>query len=191
MRGANGRGWLDEPNEHLGDSGASGIRLKLGQGPATHQSPLVEQTKSVAKAFRLVQLVGREDHRLAFTPEVADELHHDLATQDIQSQGRLIQEENGGTMNQRPGQVHTLLLPRTESITSPAQNVPQAEEFRQVCQLPPGFLRVNPVEVGEESEHLLDAQVLVQSGARRNQAYTTLDLVGTFRRGEPRDGCPA
>jgi hypothetical protein len=56
---------------------------------------------------------------LALAAQVVDELGDDLAAQDVEAEGRLVQEQDGGPVDQGAGEVDALLLPGERPAARP------------------------------------------------------------------------
>src|SRR5438270_10583740 len=82
---------------------------ELGAGPLGDELALVEDADAVAETLRFLHVVGRVEHGQALGAERLDALEDGVAALRIDSDGRLVEHEQPGPVEQAGGDVQTPL----------------------------------------------------------------------------------
>src|SRR5262249_46145068 len=112
---------LNQIDEHLHQSRTSRAGAQLGQGSRTHEPPFVQQPEAITQPFGLIESMRGQDDRFALATQMVDELRHHLAAQHVQAQRWLIEQQHRRLVNERPRQIDSLFLSRTQRPASSPQ----------------------------------------------------------------------
>lgn len=112
---------------------------------------MVQEAEAAAAPFRLVEVVGRQDHRLALRPQMFDVLGHHLGTDHVEAERWLVEQHDRRPVDQRPRQVNALLLAGAERAATPLEQVGKIEQHAEAFQLSSSLYERNGVKVGKKS----------------------------------------
>ena len=102
-----GRPFVDDDREALR------VASQLTQAPGPYDRPRSEDHDVIADPLRLLEVVRRDhDVHLELAPDPADQRQHVVALERIEAVGRLVEENEGGIVHDRSGELHALPLPR-------------------------------------------------------------------------------
>ena len=87
---------------------------QVGGGIERHDAPLFQHCDALAKRFGLLQVVRRQDDRVAVPVEPLDELPQRLAKLDVDARGRFVEHDHGGLVHQGLRHEHPPLHPARE-----------------------------------------------------------------------------
>src|SRR5262249_2148935 len=87
------------------DFGKVQIAEELGKSTDRHQLSLMENSQPIAQLLRLFQIMRRVQDRVALISEAAHYFQNFLARLRIDTRGRLVEQNQLGSMNQRDREV--------------------------------------------------------------------------------------
>ncbi len=110
MRSTSGRGGADRAPAHLG---SDFVCRPVGDDPAVGH-----QDHAVGVSVGLLEVVGREDDRLAARGESPHRGPELTARLDVHADGRLVEDQHGRVGDQREREAHALGLPARRLLGS-------------------------------------------------------------------------
>ncbi len=156
-----GRTGIGEVGDAQAEDGVSlKVPLQHRGSVASEDSPLVDDRHPIAELVRLVHRVRREqDRSVPVLGEPArDESAQRMRRLDVQAEGRLVEEEDLRIRQEPAHEVHLLPHAGREMVDLRARAVGQAHDGEQLLDPRSRDVRVDPVELREHPQVLLDRE---------------------------------
>ena len=146
---------MDDEQSFAADAGAKLIQWTVGQDAA-----VADYHYSLAESFYVVHVVcGEDDCDAALPVEAGDEVAEGELGHGIQSDGRLVEEENRGGVQQRGGEIATHTLSKAQLSDGSVEEGLKPESFYKLVAVA-GVLGLGyAVDVAQQIEGLDDGQV--------------------------------
>ena len=121
---------------------------------------MIDDRDAVAELVGLGHVVGREQDRPARHRRLPfhDELANPTRGRHVQAQGRLIEEQDPGVVEEAPGHVHLLALAGRQGADPLDPLFPEADGLDELVDPAPALLSGEAVELAEHPELLADGQ---------------------------------
>src|SRR4028119_595174 len=131
----------------------------------------VDKRYLLAERLGLFQVVRREQDGHPAAVQLPDVAPQAVAQLDVNTRGRLVEEEDLRVVHEGPGEHHAPLHPAGEGVRPLVPLLDEAEPFEQLRSLVFGLLLRDAVVAGVEDEDLLDGKELVEVYLLRRDAY--------------------
>ena len=163
---------------HPGDVGRRALAhdaLADGDAPIHEHDP-------VGQLLQIAEEVAGDDQCHPLGAQVPDQSQELGPTRRVEPGGRLVEQQDGGLMDQRTGECQALLLAPGQDVYRPVRPLLQAHELEHgLGPLRGECLRQCPGPTGE-AQVLPGRQVLVEAEGVRDPAEDASDLPGLRRR---------
>src|SRR5439155_403492 len=123
----------------------------------------MQQPEARTQSFRLIKSMRRQDDCLALVAHMGNELGDDLAAENVQAERWLIEEQHGRTMDQGAGKTDALFLSGRKRRAAPFEEFIKSEKMREAGEFLRCLVGIAAVEIGEEQQHLADAEMWIKS----------------------------
>jgi hypothetical protein len=152
-----------------------------------HDPPLVHDQEPVAQARGLLHVVRGQQQGHALSSQALQGLPHGQAGLRVEAGRRLVQDDQLGVVDERPGDQQAPLHPPGERLDPVACAVRQVREVQQLLRAPRGSLGVDSEVVALEDQVLANRQIAVQVRLLRDDPDPRLDLAPVRPGVEPQD----
>ena len=122
--------------------------------------------------------MGAEEHGAASGAPLLDEADHVARGEDVESGGRLVEDQDLGVVEGRAGDRDSLLLAGAQGLAAPLGEGVQVEGLHHAGDLVRQLGPVEPVQAAEVLERLARGQARVEAGGAREEAQALADLEG-------------
>ncbi len=131
---------------------------------------MIDDDDAVREAVRFLEVLRGEEHRGAGVDELLDHVPQLGSPLGVEAGGRLVEEQDGGLVDERRGQVESSAHPTGVGAHEAVGGVDQVEPFEQLRAASPdpgGGLMGQPADQGEV---LAGGEVLVDGGVLAREA---------------------
>src|SRR5919201_2068312 len=180
---ARGLGGLEHdlaPVLAVADLGGGPRSGELGRSADGDDAPLPQNRDPFRELLRLVEVVRREQDRLAQPAERPDRLPRLPAGPRIEARGGLVEEDQLGVADQREAEIEPAPLSAGEPTHTLVSLLPQPDELDHLVHRPWPL-----VVAGEEVEHLRHRERLVHGGGLEHDADPLAPVAAGLRRVDP------
>ena len=189
VRGEHVRG-LREPgaivDDHL-DPLAADPGLELVRGPARDDPTLVDDRDLVRELVGLLEVLRRQEQRVPFAHLGADHVPQPEPASRVEPGGRLVEEQQLGSTDERPGEVEAPSHAARVGLRDPVTGALQAELLEQLVRAAPCLGARELVQASEHPEVLAAREVLVDRGVLTGEPDQPPHLVRLSANVEPAD----
>ena len=170
---------VDRPGRHHGLG-------QLGRRPDCERPTALHDQHAIAQPLGLDEVVRRQDDGPSLVAAEALDQGVDVARRHrIEGGRRLVEEEDVGIVQERPGEREALLHPAAEAAHAVVATVGKAEGFEQARDLVVQPPACHTVETAEECEVLGGTEALVQGGRLGQDACPAANADAVDRRVHP------
>src|SRR4051794_22988724 len=155
-----------------GRAGAERGGRALGDEP-----PLLDDRHAIAQGLGLVEVVRRQEHRLAELLERAHDVPRRTARCRVEAGRRLVEEDQLRVAHERQGEVEAAQLPAAERPRVRIRLLGEAGELEDLVHVARGG-----VEAGPMRDRLADGDVAVHAGALEHDPHPHAELVRALLR---------
>src|SRR4051794_11386337 len=158
-----------------GEGGRAGA--ERGGGALGDEPPLLDDRHAIAQGLGLVEVVRRQEHRLAELLERAHDVPRRTARCRVEAGRRLVEEDQLRVAHERQGEVEAAQLPAAERPRVRIRLLGEAGELEDLVHVARGG-----VEAGPMRDRLADGDVAVHAGALEHDPHPHAELVRALLR---------
>jgi hypothetical protein len=145
--------------------------------PLGDEPPLLDDRHPVAQRLRLVEVMGREQHRLAQVLQRADHVPRRAPRRRVEPGCRLVEEDQLGVADEREGEVQAAQLAAAQRPRVGARLLGEPGELEHLVHVARGGVEARPVR-----DRLAHGDVPVHAGALQHDAHPHAQLVRALLR---------
>jgi hypothetical protein len=157
---------------------------ELRRRPRGDRFPVRHDHHRVGQALRLLDVVGRHQDRRALAAEGVDQRPELLADLRVEPDGRLVQEDEPGPVDERPRDQEPPPHPAGELVDPCAAPVDELRQLERVLDRVLPLRASDSVEMREDEQVLLDRERDVEVVELRRDAELRARLLRLFRQRE-------
>ena len=149
---------------------APDLALELVRGAARDRHAVVDDHDVIGQAVRLLEVLGRHEHRRAATGQAGDEVPHREAPLRVEAGGRLVEEHDRRLGHERGAEVQAPAHAAGVGLDGPIGRIGQLEALEERIGALLDRLRVDAVEATDHAEVLASGEQLVECGVLAGHA---------------------
>ena len=178
----------DDLEEGFFEGGFAGGGAEVLDGAFGGDAPAVDDGDLVAEALDFGHDVGGVDDGEAFVAALLDEGHDGLGGHDVEAGGRLVEDHDGGAMDDGAGDGDALLLSGGELVAATVLELGDFEALDEFVDAGAEVLGFEAVEAAEVFEHLAGSEASIEGCAVGEEADAAADFLGLGLDVEAGDG---
>ncbi len=151
---------------------------QFGNGACGNDFAAGQDDEVVAEPLDQVELVAGEQHRNLRRDLLAEQVHHRVDRERVETAERLVQDQRDRLVHQRRGDLHPLLVAERQRLQYVGRPLAEPESLEQLVGALGRPDRVEPVQPAEEHQLVADLHLRVQPALLGHVTEVTPDRLG-------------